>query len=36
VRRARAWGMSQLFCIRISVSIDTPKAFSNRTAISGD
>jgi hypothetical protein len=25
-----------LFCIRISVSIDTPKAFSMRSAISGE
>jgi hypothetical protein len=34
VFRARA--MSQLFCMRISVSMETPKAFSMRSAISGD
>ncbi len=33
-RRVRA--ISQLFCIRMSVSIDTPNAFSMRSVISGD
>ena len=28
--------MSWLFCMRISVSIDTPNAFSTRNAISGE
>ena len=28
--------MSKLFCIRMSVSIETPKAFSTRRAISGE
>ena len=28
--------MSQLFCIRMRVSIDAPNAFSIRNAISGD
>ena len=32
--RLRAWAMSKLFCMRISVSIETPKAFSIRSAIS--
>jgi hypothetical protein len=34
VFRIRA--MSQLFCMRISVSMETPKAYSMRSAISGD
>lgn len=34
--RLRAWAMSKLFCIRIRVSIETPKAFSMRSAISGE
>src|SRR5687768_10746164 len=34
--RLRAWAMSQLFCICMSVSIETPKAFSMRSAISDE
>ena len=34
--RFRAWAMSKLFCMRISVSKDSPKAFSKRNAMSAD
>ena len=34
--RLRASAISKLFCMRIRVSIDTPNAFSMRSAISGD